>query len=375
MEQLFTFPTEELNQDVSYVSLAMELHADTLSHDKDSIQLENLVKEAINHLEGSDIDDKVALREQLNSVLDHRAELINATGGLAVYVTPDNFYYYHLAVPVESHFSVSDMPYVLPLLANFQYTREYHLLALDQDSIRIFEGKNGRLEEIDLSEYDNAPVDQDTALGTELDESTLTHGTYSGGSAQQTYHGHDDTNDQKEVDRNRYFQRVDDFVYRAFSNPHKKALVLYSVDENQSAFRDISSNEFLAQTSVNGSATGLATSEIEENVSKAIDELIAHQRNELFEELNETTPDNRIENMPNDLAAASLQGQIEKLYIEENFSLKGSITEQGQYDESSEKNDFVDRLIQNVIRTDGEVYVLDDNELPLDTPIAARLRY
>lgn len=97
--------------------------------------------------------------------------------------------------------------------------------------------------------------------------------------------------------------------------------------------------------------------------------------NELFEELNETTPDNRIENVPSDLAAASLQGKIEKLYIEEVFEFEGTITEQGQYDESNEKNNFVDRLIQNVIRTDGEVYALDDNELPLDTPVAARLRY
>lgn len=256
----------------------MELHADTLTHDKDSIQLENLVKEAINHLEGSDIDDKIALREQLNSVLDNRAELIKETGGLAVYVTPDNFYYYHLAILVKTHFSISDIPNVLPVLANYQYTREYHLLALDQDSIRIFKGKNGRLDEIDLSEYDNAPVDQDTVLGTELDESNLSHGSYSGGAAQQTYHGHDDTNNQKEVDRNRYFQRVDDFVYRAFSNPNKKPLILYSVEENQSAFREISNNEFLAETSVYGSATDLQTSEIEEEVKKAIDELIGRQR-------------------------------------------------------------------------------------------------
>ena len=47
MKELFTFPTEELQKENTvYVTLAMELHATTLTNDKDRIQFENLLSEA-----------------------------------------------------------------------------------------------------------------------------------------------------------------------------------------------------------------------------------------------------------------------------------------------------------------------------------------
>lgn len=384
MEQLYSFPAEQLEQDVVYVTIAMELQASTLTNDKDRIQFGNLVNEARHKLEESDLEEKSKLLEQLDVVMKHQDELVQFIGGLTVYITPDDFYFYHLAIPVKERVQISQLPYVMPLLVNYQYTRDYHLLVLDRESIRMFEGHGNRIEEIDLSEYEDAPVDITTALGTDEDARDVTHGTFSGGfrqggapdrGAQKAYHSHDDISEERDIDRERYFQRVDDFVYSHFTNDKKIPLILYSVEENQAVFREVSDNEQLAETSVYGSATNLQKSEIQEKVSDTIDELIGREREELFEELRETSPQNRIENIPDDLASASLQGRIEKLYVQSDYEVKGSISEEGRYDENSEENDFTERLIQNVLSTKGEVYILNPDELPLDTPVAARLRY
>jgi hypothetical protein len=383
MEQLLTFPTEELQQDTVYMTIAMELHASTLTNDKDRIEFENLISEARKKLNNSDLDEKEQLLEQLDVLMNHRDTLIQFIGGLAIYVTPEDIYFYHLAIPVNSRVQISKLPYVLPLASNFQYTRDYHLLVLNKESIRLFEGHSGRIEELPLDEIEDAPVDLETALGTEKDKSSLTYGSYSGGFAQggnrggagQAFHGHGDVSEEKDIDRERYFQIVDDFVYNEFSNKKKLPLIIYSIEDNQAVFQEISQNEYLADTGISGSAANMKASEIEERAAQTIDEIIAHQRNDLLEELKETSPENRIENIPDDLASASLQGRIEKLYLEKGFEIPGCINEEGLYDADDESNDFIDQLVHNVIQTQGEVYILDPTETPDDTQVAARLRY
>lgn len=379
MKQLFSFPTEELEQDTVYVTLAMELFATTLTNDKDRIQFENLVSEAKKQLYESDLDEKDQLLRQLDDVMGRQDELIQFIGGLTIYITPDDFYYYHLAIPVINRVRIGQKPYVLPLISNYQYTRDYNLLVLNRESIRVFEGHGERIEELPISEIEDAPIDLETALGTEKEGGSLNFGTYSSNSgtrgSSQFFHGHSETSEEKDIDRDRYFNIVDKFVYDNYSNVNKLPLIVYTVEENQAVFRNLSNNEYLAKTGINGSAANLNNNEIKERVAQTIDEIIAHQRNELLDRLAETSPDNRIENIPDDLASASLQGRIESLYVEKGAEIKGTLTDEGRYNENDDSNNFIEQIVDNVIRSRGEVYILDPSEMPGDTPIAARLRY
>lgn len=379
MKQLFTFPTKELQQDTTYVTLAMELHATTLTNDKDRIQFENLLSEARKQLKDSELEDKNQLLDQIDIVENHLDEFIQFIGGLTVYITTDEIYFYHLAIPVIDRVQISKLPYVLPLASNYQYTRDYHLLVLNRESMQLFEGHSGNIEELSIDEIEDAPVDLETALGTEKVDGNLTHGSYSGGFGQggssQAFHGHNDVSADKDIDRERYFRLVDEFVFDNYSNEKKLPLIVYTVEENQSVFKAISSNEYLVDTGINGSAANMNINEIQKRVTETIDEIIAHQRNELLNELKETSPGNRIENIPDDLASASLQGRIETLYVQKGFEIPGTLTEDGRYDESDDRNDFVQQIVQKVSQTDGKIYILDPNETPKNTPIAARLRY
>ena len=103
--------------------------------------------------------------------------------------------------------------------------------------------------------------------------------------------------------------------------------------------------------------------------------MIAFERNALLDRLKETAPENRIENIPDDLTSASIQGRIESLYVEKGSEIPGAITEEGLYDGNNENNTFIEQLVENVIRSRGDVYILDPSEMPSDTPVAARLRY
>lgn len=379
MIQLFSFPTNELQQDTVYVTLAMELHATTLTNDTDRIQFGNLISEAKKKITDSDLEEKAKLLEQLELVNRNQDTLIQSIGGLTIYITPDEFYYYHLAIAVQDRVRVSEIPYVLPLAFNYQYTRDYHLLLLNRESIRLFEGHENRLEELPIGDIEDAPINIETALGTEKEGGNLSFGTYGGSQGGRgttpSFHGHNELSEEKDIDRERYFRMVDKFVFDHYSNEKELPLIVYSVEENQAVFREISSNKYLSDTGINGSAANLKTNEIEKRVAQTLDEIIAHQRNELLDELRETSPENRIEYIPDDLTSAALQGRIEKLYVQKGFEIPGTITNEGRYDPNDEINDFISRMVHHVLRAKGAVYILTEDETLEDMPIAARLRY
>lgn len=380
MKQLFTFPSDELLQeDTVYITIVQELHATTLTNDKDRIQFENLVSEAKKRITDSDLEEKSALLEQLDNALGNRDSFVKFIGGLVLYITPEDIYFYHLGISVTDRVYIGDSPYILPVAANAQYTLDYHLLVLNRESIRLFEGHGEKLQEEDLSEYDEAPVDLETALGTEKEGGNLNFGAYSTGAGQtgtgHAFHGHQETSQEKDIDRERYFRMVDDFVFDHFSNKLHYPLIVYSVEDNQAVFKDISHNKYLSDVMITGSAAGMNTSDIQKQVAETINKLNDKEREDLLNRLNEASPENRIENIPDDLTAASLQGRIDNLFLQKDYEIPGSINDEGLYDENDERNNFVDVLVQNVLNSKGNVYIFEHEDMPEATPIAATLRY
>lgn len=381
MKQLFNFPTEELKQeDTMYISITLELHAAKLTNEADWIQFDNLLNDAKKRLNDSEIVEKDALLKQLEVVRVNKTSLSNHTGGLAVYITPENIYYYDLAVSVEKEVVINKLPYILPLVENFQYEQDYHLLLLNRDNVRIFEGHGSNLTELDMTEIDeDAPVDLETALGTERDGGELNFGTYSptsgGAGSSQFFHGHNETSKEKDIDREHYFRLVDRFIYDHYSMNSAWPLIIYTVEENQAVFRSISENKHLSDFKILGSTANMKDTEIKEVIAKEINELIGKEKREALKELEEVSPENRIENIPDDLISASLRGQIRTLYIGKGLEIPGTITEEGLYDHEDDKNNFVESLVNKVIQTDGSVYIFDPDNMPEGQEIIARLRF
>lgn len=377
MKQLYSFPAEELQQDTVYLTITQTLEAVSLTNDKDRIQLKKLIDEARNKVNSSDLDSNVQdeLTTQLDQVAQAEVELTMYEGGLVIYVTPNETYYYHLAVEVKERAVLHNTPYILPLAANFQFTQSYHLLVLNRDSIRLFEGAGQHIQEIDIKDKKvDAPLDLETALGTEQSGGDQGSGANTGGGA-GGLHGHNDANEEKDIDRENYFNIVDKFIYENYSKATKLPLILFTTTDNESVFRNISDNKYLIETTINGSASGLDNKQIADKTGVLILKLITMEQVDLLNRLNETTPENKVVNLLDDLASISVQGRISDLYVEKDYTVVGTITPEGQYKYDDEANDYIQQLVSNVIKAKGNLYVFTEDELPGDTHLAARLRY
>ncbi|GMA55238.1 hypothetical protein GCM10025857_66910 [Alicyclobacillus contaminans] len=154
MQKLVTFPNEKLNLDgKAVITLTMPLHVTDVTSDKDTIQVRNLLDEASKNLKEAEVfdrDESLTLIDQVEAMREYEDELVDSDGGLVLYITTDNAYYYHVDVPPVNAVTFNQRPNLLPLIKNYQYTRNYHVLLLNQEDVRFLEKSGGQLFEIDL---------------------------------------------------------------------------------------------------------------------------------------------------------------------------------------------------------------------------------
>src|SRR5699024_744993 len=145
-------------------------------------------------------------------------EVVTYRGGRALYITAEQVYYYDLGVRGGSLVNVGKAPNLTPLIENYQYTNQYHVLILNREDIRLFEGDATSVKEIDF-EDDDAPRTLNDALGSELTGGGANSGAYSAtGGGEQGYHGHNDTSHEKDIDRENYFREVDNYIHENYSS-------------------------------------------------------------------------------------------------------------------------------------------------------------
>ncbi|MER2064565.1 MAG: hypothetical protein ABS873_07915, partial [Alkalibacterium sp.] len=232
-----------------------------------------------------------------------------------------------------------------------------------------------KIEKIELPE--DAPDTLTKALGDELTGGELNVASYGGRDNGGTgvFHGHNEKSNEVEIDQVNYFRVVDKFVDDNYSKPTELPLVLFALPENIADFERISKNEFLDDTRIEASPAQLSFNDIQNKTSEVVNEIVSRRYNKLVERYEETTPEYKLGAQYGDLAMASVQGKIDTLLLEDHYQVPGRIDENGQYQEGTETNLYVNQLVHNVLKTNGKVYVLETASMPSDARIAALLRF
>lgn len=380
MKYLDVFPEEEILsiKEEPVISISQRLSVEDITRDKDQTRLSNLISEGrklAKEKYSSEVAEKII--SQLDEVEKHMRELVIPRGGLLVYATFDEIYYTHTAIPVDNTVTAGHLPYLLPVIANYQFSHNYHLLVLNQNEISLYQGRGRELEKIEFPE-DDAPKTLEDALGTEKVGGQLTHGTYGsrGTDGPHSFHGHNETSSEKEIDRVNYFRVVDKYIYENYSRVEKIPLILYATPDNQAVFRDLTDNQYLLEEGIEKDGSQATIKELEEATFEFDQKLVRQEKEELFELFDETAPNYLIENDPAQLARAVVEGRIETLVVNESKDAKGRINDDGTYEE--DEDDYYRHLITRALQSKADVYVVMDDFFEEDRPdftAVARLRY
>ncbi|WKY44211.1 hypothetical protein Q5O14_16540 [Eubacteriaceae bacterium ES2] len=355
------------------VSIYIDTNTRVPERFENPIRFKNLVKEVQRSLDDNrnfkDLFDLFGAMENDSLFWDYVSE------GVAILADEEECVVYKLPMDVPNQAIVSDSFYTKPLLKSYQSSGLYHVLGLNRDSFYFFEADKTQIYQIPVDEKDSTLVG---VLGKEKTEPHFTAGSYGGD--QSVYHGHGGAKDEKNLDRDKFFHYVDNFILEQYSNSFKIPLILIGLDEHQGEFRKISKNPYLIKEGVKIDVDAVDIKSLHQKVQKVMKDLFDQQIKEQMDIFFEAQAKDLGSDDMIQIGKAISQGKIARLF------LNGSSVHPGKFDPvlgSVQEDDLLspyigdvyDAMAEAVLSRGGDVMILERVDMPTGSDIAAIYRY
>jgi hypothetical protein len=361
------------------MSLYQPTHRHHPENQQDPIRFRNLVKQLEESLRQKYARHEIGPLVEPFSALTRNAEFWNHTlDGLAVLAAPGLFRVYRLQRPVPELAIAADSFHMKPLMRILQSADRYQILGVTRQRIALYEGNRDVLDEVELAP--DVPRTLTDALGEELTEPRLTVSSYGGAGRTAMHHGHGGRKDQIDLDAERFFRAVDREVLERHSRPSKLPLFLAALPENQSTFRSVSRNPFLAADGIDSNPEALSLDELRGLAWQVVEPHYVARLLSIVDKFEQSRGKGLGTDDAAQAAEAAVAGRVETLLVEAARQLPGRIdaaTGAVQFDDLAhpEIDDVLDDLAALVTRQGGEVIVVPAERMPTDTGLAAVYRY
>ena len=280
---------------------------------------------------------------------------------------------FDLQTPTDTQVIVNSMPAIRPILADRQQQFDFDLLALNEDSMALYQQRHGELVALDLPT--NAPTTLKGTLGTEKRggdlnfNSSPVHGV--------NYHGHNAKAEERAVDQRNYYLQVDQYLLTAHSQASQRPLILMGLPHNQAVFRKLSKNPYLSQhLMIERSPNGLSLAEIAVAATPVQNQWRTGLTDILLDRYDQAQSRQRALNDPFDMIRPALDGRIDTLIVAANAQVGGTIKPDGSVQTDLQLPDnLIDDLVDVVMSRQGQVRIIPADRMPIETAALALLRY
>jgi len=360
------------------ISIYQNTHRNVSENGQDMIRFKNTLKQVEVILDKDYPEKKEALLDKLYEIRDDKPFWNQTQEGIAIFVSMNQTVVFNLRRSVDNLLVINNYFHRKPLIKHFQTLDDYYILALGKDDFELYEGSSDELHKIQFES--RVPTTKEEVLGHLQDEKYLSHASYGGSGANAMYHGHSDKKHVFEEDLERFFHYVDAFVNEEFTQGTKRPLILCALPEYHGIFKKISNNKHLHKEGIKRSNKDLDTERLrkdawailEKEVHATIEKLVDNYRNAQTKDLGS--------NILADIAKGAINARIDTVLIEQNKIIPGFLNkESGQLsvysDDVETHGNILDEIAHHVIENGGNVYILEEDNMPSDTGVAAIYRY
>lgn len=273
--------------------------------------------------------------------------------------------------------------HLTPLLPFLREEVPLYLLDLHLDDARLYRFQNRELtEEVVIEKPD--PVDSD--YGLYIGERQLR--VHSGGRANNEgsrpiFHGHGAGSDDRDrkIKVEKYFQLLDHSVIKSLPSP-STLLAVVGLPHITSMYKRASKHSNLFAVELKSDGSPNERMYLMEAAARALDNIESDELEKVFRRYNKIQSNNLTAHTLEELLPASLNGQIEILFVDPAACFSGNYLSQENKIEESEARDLnvadlYNMLALNCFRTGARIYPLPASAKKLDPgcKAAAILRY
>lgn len=322
-----------------------------------------------------------SLLEPFLALADDRDFWNHTHDGLAVLGGKGIFRVYKLQRPVHELAIVADSFHTKPLMRILQSADRYHVLGVNRQEVKLFEGNRDGLVEIELA--DEVPRTITEALGEELTEPHQTVASYggAGGGRPSMHHGHGGKESDVDIDAERFFRAVDQAVAEHHSKPSNLPLILAALPEHHHMFHEVSSNPFLMPDSIDIHPDALSSiDDLRLRAWQLVEPIYLARLASLVEEFGSAKSKGLGDDDPAEVAKAVVGGRVATMLVEAGREVPGRIdATTGEIEAGDLAHPGVDDVLDDLAALDvkmgGEVVVVPSEQMPTETGVAAIYRY
>lgn len=369
------------------LSLYMPTHRAGSDVQQDPIRYRNLLDQAEERLSGYGLrwPEVQEFLEPARNQPERDQAFWQQGDGLAVFIAPNLLQYYRLPVNFEETLMLGDQFYLKPLFKIFQNNGQFYILALSQNEVRLLEGTKYGVQEVEL---ERLPAGLVEALNWDNPERQTQGHTVSGGQRgggrgrpDLTFHGHGVGKDDEKTDILRYFREVDKGLSEYLADK-QDPLILAGVEYLFPIYEEANSYRYLAEQGIEGNPDDLRGETLQARAWELLAPRFKTEQQEAVELYRQQfgNQTGRASKDIQEIVPAAYGGRVGWLFLRARSEIWGHYDlannrVQVHPDRTPDSEDLTNTAAIYAFQNNAAIYVVEGNEMPEKTSIAAVFRY
>ncbi len=359
------------------LSLYMPTHQVTARKPKDRILFKNLLKEAQKCLVArgmrlAEAKDFLApafklLRDSL--FWEYQRE------GLAFFLSPGFFEYFISPFGFDQKVSVSNRFYLKSLLPVLYRGEHFFLLALSKKEVKLFRLTQSKIMDVHVEDFPQGSSRRSSQKQLQFHTGTQQQGK---GKRAALFHGHGSGSEEEKAGLIQYCRQIDSAVV-GLLNDEKAPMMVAGLDYLVSAYRQNNTYQNLVEDSIQGNPFSYSRDDLHRTACTVMEPHLMRWREDALMRFRRGSEEGKVCTDVAPLLQAAGEGGIEMLLVSLSGELfarhdleSGRVDLHTQYQEGDV--DILDEAVVLTVLTGGEVFGIEEDEMPVHFPLAALLR-
>lgn len=293
--------------------------------------------------------------------------------GLAVFIAPDRFEYFKLAVDTYDKSYVSPNFNLKQLIAESHDNQKYYLLAMSPKHNQLYQATRNDIEEV---EVENLPLNIKEFLNLD-DEAAEKHQSVNTAGGSTVFHGQGGAPDDDNEDLMHYLKEIDRVINLELKD-EDSYLVIAADDSVFPLYKNINNYDKLVEENLSGNAKQMNKKELREKGWKIVEPHLHDYLKDVKDKYLELKSGDKTSADLEDIVEAAHYSKVDTLLLNKKAEKDGVFVEAENEIKvmgNNEDYDLYNFSAMQTVENGGKVYVLDKEEMPDGEDIVAIYRY
>lgn len=302
----------------------------------------------------------------------------NQYEGLAFFLAEGIVKTIQLPFPVKEEVYVNHSFFISPLLPAISNTEEFYLLVLSKHDAKFYQGNAFGLQRIEVEGLPNGM--DDVVHFEEKEDQQLFRQGGKGSTGSANFHGHGEGQLDDKANLGIYFQEVDKTLFTEVLHDKNVPLVLAGVEYLIPIYKDLSKYKFIAEEAITGNQEHESLNNLLVKTREILVPYFKQRTKKALQNYYNQIATPLTSSMPEKVIPASHYAQISDLFICKDAHLWGTFNEaENKLEIHNEKQNgdecLLNQAAAKAYTNGGAVYVLEKEQMPKESIIAAFMRY